>query len=132
MSDNPPTTTDDTGLDEAVEAAAARINDIHYTVARKRNNGQFVNEKDEFQLMARAALNASGLPAGLREAQRRNVELTTLARRFVEAADTRVQNWATLLAHDPYFDSYHDARMPLALLLDELATTTEPTKEDDA
>ena len=42
--------------------------------------------------------------------------LRELARRFVDAADTRVQGPDDMT----YFDTYHDARMPLVVFLDEL------------
>jgi hypothetical protein len=59
-------------------------------------------------------------------AEERVARLGRLARDFIAAADVRV---GQLIGYpDQYFDTYHDARMPLVLLCLEDAAPTQPTE----
>ena len=65
-------------------------------------------------LIANAPTWLASLLSALDEERRAHERTRELARRFIEAADIRVQNSGDLA----YFDTYHDARMPLALALE--------------
>ena len=80
------------------------------------------------RMIRQYAAEIEALRATLATERAEGERLRESARHFVEMADVRVEGIGDMA----YFDAYHDARMPLVVLLDELDAARPPSPTEEA
>ncbi len=95
---------------------------------RRKMRGQHKAAKRTHEQMLTLVSRIESLESSLAAERVEGERLRELARQFVEMADVRVEGIGDMA----YFDAYHDARMPLVVLLDELDAARPPSPTEEA